>query len=81
LNSTTRYLGNALSNETTTVGFTARLTNLTLDLGPQTLYYYFEYRPNPILQDVYPLTTILRSDTASNTYKHKIYKVSYIVLL
>jgi len=40
----TPYLGVALPN----------------DLGPQTLYYSFEYRPNPIIEDIYPRATILR---------------------
>jgi len=54
------YIGVALPNETSTVGFTATLTNFTVDLGPQTLYYSFEYRPNPIIEDIYPRATILR---------------------
>jgi len=54
------YLGVASPNETSTVGFTATLTNSTVDLGPQTLYYSFEYRPNPIIEDIYPRATIVR---------------------
>ncbi|KAF6040376.1 PLXNB3 [Bugula neritina] len=57
-----RYLGNATSS-TVTVGFTATLTNSTVDLGPQTLYYSFEYRSNPIIEDIYPRTTILSGGT------------------
>jgi len=62
-----RYLGNATSS-TVTVGFTATLTNSTVDLGPQTLYYSFEYRSNPIIEDIYPHTTILRWDIISTTF-------------
>jgi len=59
LNSTL-YLGVDLPNETSTVALTARLASSIVDLGPETLYYSFEYRPNPIIEDIYPRATILR---------------------
>ena len=30
------------------------------DIGPRVKLYPFEYRPNPILEDIQPRTTILR---------------------
>ncbi|KAF6037401.1 MET [Bugula neritina] len=75
--SSTPYLGVALPNETSTVGFTAKLVNSTIDLGPQTLYYSFEYRPNPILEDIYPRTTILSGGTNLTVVGEHLDSVAY----